>query len=55
MRILLACVLLVLYGTAFAVELIGTAVQGGLLFGLAEPGSRVSLDGTEVAISTDSR
>ena len=51
MRYLLASVLLFICGATHAVELTGEAVQGGLLFGQAEPGSSVSLDGTEVAIS----
>jgi len=47
---------LLLYSTAgFAVELSGTAVQGGIIFGTALPGSTVMLDDTEVAISEDGR
>ena len=53
MRFLLASALLFIHSTAFAVELTGTAVQGGLMFGEAEPGSDVSLDGDAVAISAN--
>ena len=53
MRYLLASLLLFISSLVCAVELTGTVVQGGLLFGQAEPGSSVSLDGTEVAISAD--
>ena len=38
---------------AFAVELSGEPVQGGLIFGKAEPGSEVFLDDTRVMVSTD--
>ena len=55
MRFLLASVLLFTCSALYAVELTGEAVQGGLLFGQAEPGSRVSLDGDEIAISTTGR
>jgi len=55
MRYLLASVLLFVHAAAYAVELTGSAVQGGLLFGQAEPGSRVLLDGAGVAISADGR
>lgn len=55
MRYLLASVLLFVHAAACAVELTGSAVQGGLLFGRAEPGSRVLLDGTGIAISADGR
>jgi murein DD-endopeptidase MepM/ murein hydrolase activator NlpD len=40
---------------AHAVKLDGEAVQGGLLFGLSSPGSRVSLDGAEIMVSADGR
>ena len=53
MRFLLAFVLLFVYSAACAVELTGTTSQGGLLFGQASPGSSVTLDNTEVAISPD--
>ena len=53
MRLLLAAALIFVCGFAHAVELTGNVVQGGLLFGLAESGSKVSLDGTAVAISAD--
>jgi len=51
MRFVLASVLLFICNAIYAVELTGEAVQGGLLFGQAESGSRVSLDGAEIAIS----
>ena len=38
-----------------ALELTGEAVQGGLLFGHASPGSQVLLDGAEVMVSADGR
>lgn len=38
---------------AVAVELTGSAVQGGLLFGEAEPGSSITLDGEPVVVSKD--
>lgn len=53
MRYLLASLLLFISSLVCAVELTGTVVQGGLLFGQAEPGSSVSLDGNGVAISAD--
>ena len=40
---------------AFAFELDGEAVQGGLIFGTTVPGSRVYLDDTEVMVSGDGR
>ena len=51
MRFLLASVLIFICSAAYAVELTGSVVQGGLLFGQAEPGSSVFLDGTEIAIA----
>jgi murein DD-endopeptidase MepM/ murein hydrolase activator NlpD len=36
---------------ASAVELSGPAVQGGLMFGKADPGSAVTLDGNTIAVS----
>ena len=51
MRFLLVSALLCICSPVYAVELTGEAVQGGLLFGQAEPGSSVSLDDAEVAIS----
>ena len=41
--------------SAFAFELDGEAVQGGLIFGTTVPGSRVYLDDTEVMVSGDGR
>lgn len=38
---------------AEALELVGDAVQGGLIFGKTEPGSSVSLDGKAVMVSAD--
>jgi len=55
MRYLLAAVLLFVGSSVAAVELNGSAVQGGLIFGRAEPGSRVLLDGNNIAISDDGR
>ena len=55
MRFLLASVLLLICTFAGAVELTGNTVQGGLVFGRAEPGSDVKLDGTGVAVSEDGR
>ncbi len=55
MRCLLVSALLLIQGLAFAVELTGNAAQGGLVFGRAEPGSRVSLDGKELVISEGGR
>lgn len=40
---------------AFSVEFTGSAVQGGLLFGIAQPGSSVTLDGEHVAVSEEGR
>lgn len=53
MRYLLISLLLLIGNIAWAVELSGSATQGGLIFGTAEPGSSVSLDGTPVSISED--
>jgi len=53
MRALLAPVLLIFCSHLHAVELIGSAIQGNLVFGQAQPGSNVSLDGDTVAISAD--
>ena len=38
---------------AFAVELHGDSVQGGIMFGKADPGSQVSLDGRDIMVSPD--
>lgn len=46
----LACVLPM---TSQAVELRGEPVQGGIMFGAAEPGSRVSMDGKDIMVSPD--
>ena len=37
------------------IELQGDAVQGGLMFGQAEPGSSISLDGSAVPVGDDGR
>ncbi len=37
------------------VELTGTAIQGGLMFGLVQPGSNVTLDGEPLEVSADGR
>jgi len=55
MRLLLASVLFLVCAAAEAVELTGNSVQGGLIFGHAEPGSHVLLDGASVAVSGDGR
>jgi murein DD-endopeptidase MepM/ murein hydrolase activator NlpD len=47
--------LLVLPGSLAALELNGEAVQGGLMFGQAEPGSAVRLDGRDVMVSDTGR
>jgi murein DD-endopeptidase MepM/ murein hydrolase activator NlpD len=44
---------LIFQSTVLAVELNGEAVQGGLIFGKAKPGTRVQLDETEVMVSPD--
>jgi murein DD-endopeptidase MepM/ murein hydrolase activator NlpD len=51
MRLLLTSALVCFCSSALAVELNGNAVQGGLVFGRAEPGSSVLLDETAIAIS----
>ena len=50
---LLLALSLFICSTSWAVELTGTAVQGGLRFGQTDPGSKVSLDGTAVSVSTN--
>ncbi|MCP4048672.1 MAG: M23 family metallopeptidase, partial [Gammaproteobacteria bacterium] len=45
--------LIFLTGTTAAVELTGGAIQGGLIFGKAEPGSVVLLDATSISVSED--
>jgi len=40
---------------ALALELTGSAVQGGLMFGSAAPGSSITLDGKRIAITGDGR
>jgi murein DD-endopeptidase MepM/ murein hydrolase activator NlpD len=51
MRFLLTMVLLLVGHAVPAVELNGSAIQGGLIFGKAAPNSQVSLDGTNIAVS----
>ncbi len=53
MRSLLVLFLLLFTGTTAAVELKGGAIQGGLIFGKAEPGSVVLLDDTSISVSED--
>jgi murein DD-endopeptidase MepM/ murein hydrolase activator NlpD len=53
MRFLLTMVLLLVGQAAPAVELNGSAIQGGLIFGKAAPNSQVTLDGTNIAVSGD--
>ena len=53
MRTLLISALLVFCGQVHGVEIQGTTIQGGLIFGQAEPGSSISLDGDAIAISAD--
>lgn len=43
------------FDPAFALELNGQAIQGGLIVGHAESGSRVALDGREVRVAPDGR
>jgi len=50
-RLLLVSIFYYLCSNAFAVELTGTPVQGGLIFGKAEPGSSVTLDGEPIAVA----
>jgi len=38
---------------AYALELSGEAIQGGLIFGTTQPGDQVFLDDTEVMVSRD--
>jgi murein DD-endopeptidase MepM/ murein hydrolase activator NlpD len=52
-RSLLIAILMLIGNVGWAVELSGDAVQGGLIFGQAETGGSVSLDGTGVSISED--
>jgi murein DD-endopeptidase MepM/ murein hydrolase activator NlpD len=51
----LAVVALALPATSGALELRGEPVQGGLLFGEVEPGSRVTLDDRDVMVSPEGR
>ena len=53
MRALLISALLLFCGHLHAVEIKGNAIQGGLLFGMAQPGSHISLDGKSIAVSAD--
>lgn len=43
------------FNSAQAVELTGEAIQGGLIFGVTQPGNRIFLDNTEVMVSGDGR
>ena len=51
-RLLLISALIFICNAAQAVELKGDPIQGGLIFGTAEPDSIISLDGRAVAVST---
>ncbi len=51
MRALLVSALLLVCSLVQAIELTGSPVQGGLMFGRAAPGSSPSLDGEAIAIS----
>jgi murein DD-endopeptidase MepM/ murein hydrolase activator NlpD len=53
MRSLLITLLICITSTSWAIELTGEAIQGGLIFGKAAPGSAVSLDDSNVDISAD--
>ena len=50
---LLIAALSLFCNAAFAVEVAGTAVQGGLLFGTTDAGSSITLDGDPLAVSSD--
>lgn len=52
--LLFPCVLLVSVST-YAFELEGDPVQGGLMFGKAEPGTRITLDQAPVQVSIEGR
>jgi len=43
------------FNMAQALELNGEAIQGGLIFGLTQPGNQIFLDDTEVMVSTQGR
>jgi murein DD-endopeptidase MepM/ murein hydrolase activator NlpD len=43
------------FNTALALELNGEAIQGGLIFGLTQPGNRVFLDDAEVMVSGEGK
>ena len=50
-----AFVLIFVCGHLQAVELSGTAIQGGLIFGQATPGSTITLDGDAIPISAQGK
>ncbi len=52
-RLWFICSLIPFCCNALAFELQGSAVQGGLIFGTATPGSTITLDGQPVSISAD--
>jgi murein DD-endopeptidase MepM/ murein hydrolase activator NlpD len=54
-RLVLLLAACLLPAPLLALELHGEAVQGGLLFGVSSPGSKVLLDGAEVMVSADGR
>jgi murein DD-endopeptidase MepM/ murein hydrolase activator NlpD len=43
------------FNSALALELDGEAIQGGLIFGLTQPGNQVFLDDTEVMVSGEGK
>jgi murein DD-endopeptidase MepM/ murein hydrolase activator NlpD len=54
-RVASALSALLFHPAAMALELDGTAIQGGLIFGMASPGAKVYLDDTEIMVSSDGR
>lgn len=53
MRFLFVLTLVFFSSAATAVELVGEAIQGGLIFGQTKPGSVIMLDDTGIEISED--
>ena len=51
----LCCLLVLLVAPVYAVELSGQLIQGGMVIGQAEPGSRVFVDGQELTLTEDHR
>jgi len=52
-RLVLIALFCLLSSNTYAVELTGTAVQGGLIFGKTLPGSSITLDGNPIESSRD--